>query len=148
MTSILIDIEGRFNSRMNLANALALATKAVENRNNLEYICSRISKDLTGKDYESATFAFEILNSQCGGNLPTPTFMLANDTTCGFCTSQGQEFEFKENVELATDLLSALPQMEHSITSGMGKLMLVGLQCGTKTEETLRAIGMLYPLKQ
>jgi hypothetical protein len=133
---------------MNLVNAMTLVTRAVENKKNLEYISARITRDLIGSDYESAAFAFEVLNSQCGGNLPTPTFMTSNDTQCGLCASQGREFDFRENVEMASDLLNAMSKMENSTTTGMGKLMLAGMQSNIKTEELLRAIGMLYPVSQ
>jgi hypothetical protein len=106
----LLDIYRRFGSLTDMTNAIDAAIKAMMfGETDLEYMSTLLTRSLEAKDFQGATFAFEVLNLQCGNALPLPLFMRLDDPHWSKVRDAPSQIplDYQEQLELAADLLRA-----------------------------------------
>jgi translation initiation factor IF-2 len=143
----LLDICDKVASLSNLTNAARSAAAAIGLRRTcLEYMAARIARFLEARDFQGATFAFDVLSAQCGDALPDPDFMRSRsgEIVMTLGGTSHRKLEYHEQVTLAADLLGSLDALDRSLDAALATMRAACAGTGQDYATMHSALRMLY----
>jgi hypothetical protein len=139
--ALLNGIGKAFALRTSMYNAVNVGIRAIKSGSDLEVPSEMLTRALASANCEQAVFAFDVLNSLCGGQLPPMPSSLEPESSV-MANSDGTPLSYETKVSLAADLLNAIRRVDREIASAKTAAT---QELGRGGSTFLKALSLLYP---